>query len=64
MDDSSYMLNFDLYKINANFVLINLYYARENAPTFGPMITKFANFAGLYFPHFTTFPNQTLQCYY
>ena len=25
--------------------------------------TKFANFAGLYFPHFTTFRNQTLQSY-
>jgi hypothetical protein len=25
--------------------------------------TKFANFARLYFPHFTTFRNQTLQIY-
>ena len=25
--------------------------------------TKFANFIGLYFPHFTTFRNQTLQFY-
>jgi DNA-directed RNA polymerase len=25
--------------------------------------TNFANFAGLYFPHFTTFRNQTLQFY-
>jgi DNA-directed RNA polymerase len=25
--------------------------------------TKFANFAGLYFPHFTTFRGQTLQFY-
>ena len=25
--------------------------------------TKFAKFAGLYFPHFTTFRDQTLQFY-
>ena len=25
--------------------------------------TKFANFTGLYFPHFTTIRNQTLQIY-
>ena len=25
--------------------------------------TKFANFVGLYFPHFTTFRGQTLQFY-
>jgi hypothetical protein len=27
------------------------------------MYTKFANFTGLYFPHFTTIRNQTLQFY-
>jgi hypothetical protein len=44
----------------------------EIATTFGPKMiaisarniqkhTKFANFARLYFPHFTTLRNQTLQ---
>jgi hypothetical protein len=53
---------------------INLYYARENAPLSAQMLwyifpcviqisTKFANFVGLYFPHFTTFRGQTLQFY-
>jgi DNA-directed RNA polymerase len=51
-----------------------MYYARENAPLSAQMWckfprviqidTKFANFAGLYFPHFTTFRGQTLQFYY
>ena len=46
----------------------------EIATIFGPKMvaisayaiqknTKFANFARLYFPHFTTFRNQTLQSY-
>ena len=54
-------------------VLFSMYYAQENAPLLAQMWcifpciiqinTKFANFAGLYFPHFTTFRNQTLQFY-
>jgi hypothetical protein len=54
-------------------LLINLYYAREFAPLSSQMWcifprviqinTKLANFARLYLPHFTTFRDQTLQCY-
>jgi hypothetical protein len=59
-----------------NIALRNLqisYYARENAPLsaqiwciFPRVIknnTKFANFAGLHFPHFRAFRGQTLQFY-
>jgi hypothetical protein len=46
----------------------------ESKTLFGPNVvtisarnmqkyTKFANFARLYFPHFTTFRNQTFQFY-
>jgi hypothetical protein len=60
----------------ANFVLLNLYYARENAPLSAQMWcifsrviqinTKFANFAArviLSAFNFTTFHGQTLQFY-
>jgi hypothetical protein len=35
----------------------------ESRPVCMDLNTKFANFAGLYFPHFTTFRGQTLQFY-
>jgi hypothetical protein len=57
----------------SNFVLVNLYYARENAPLSAQMWcisprviqinTKFAKFAGVYLSHFTTLHGQTLQFY-
>ena len=73
MDDSSYRRNFDLGKKNEihhhsyTFVL-----RAEVCTTFGSKVgqisariiqehTKFAKFAGLYFPHFTTFRDQSLQ---
>jgi hypothetical protein len=56
----------------ANFVLIcitrgKMHHIWAESGAFSPCViqinTKFANFAGLYFPHFTTFRCQTLQFY-
>jgi hypothetical protein len=52
-------------------ILYTFVFRAEIATTFGPkMVTIFRtryksiqNFARLYFPHFTTFLNQTLQFY-
>jgi hypothetical protein len=57
MGDTSYGLNFDIGKKNE----IQHYSQKERFRM--QIYTKFANFAGLYFPHFTTFRNQTLQFY-
>ena len=57
MGDSSYGLNFDIGKKNE----IQHYSQKEHFRM--QIYTKFANFTGLYFPHFTTFRNQTLQFY-
>ncbi len=56
MDDSSYRLNFDLGKKNGYGKWYKFLHVIQK-------YTKFAKFAGLYFPHFTTFRDQTLQFY-
>ena len=62
--------NVSLWRLQILYIFVlrteNWYQHRENGINFQCVIqkyTKFANFAGLYFPHFTTFRDQTLQFY-
>jgi hypothetical protein len=50
--------NLQIFTKFVNFVLICIFLRVIQIHT-----AKFANFAGLCFPHFTTFRNQTLQFY-
>ena len=53
------MLNFDLGKINANFVLLNdLYYARENAPHLGRSLQNLHISQGYIFRILQHFPTK------
>jgi hypothetical protein len=68
------VVNAENIALQISQILYTFVLRAEIATTFGPkMVTisarniqkyiKFANFARLYFPHFTTFRNHTLQFY-